>query len=391
MNAKHACLLVVLVSMALPYACSPVYRFTDPNPFAGAHLHNPYASLTGRWHRANLHAHGIAWGGITSGRQPSRDVVRTYRALGYDVAGISNYHQIAAFPDIDTIPIYEHGYNISKRHQLAIGARRVDWFDFPLWQGLSHEQFIIDRLGETADLVTIVHPHTRGAYTLDDLRRLTRYHLVEIINGPFRSEQPWDAALSSGHAVWAVGSDDTHDTSDPRRTAAAWTMIDAHSASSIEIVASLKAGRSYAVARNGDVPTTIDLALERVEVVDDTLVVTAQGAPAIFTFVGQNGAVRKVVKDVTSASYTLDGHDTYIRTIVRSPQTTLYLNPVLRHGGRGIQTPPATIDALQTWTLRAAWAGIVVLAGWLRHRQRASKRAATTTLQALPQADRETA
>jgi hypothetical protein len=391
MNITSACLLGLLASLALPYACSPVYQFTGPRPFAGAHLHNPYATVQGRWQRANLHAHGIAWGGLTNGHQPSQDVVRTYRALGYDVAGISNYQAIAAFSGVDTPPIYEHGYNISKRHQLAIGARRVDWFDFPLWQWLSHEQFIIDRLGETADLVTLVHPHTRDAYSTDDLQHLTRYHLLEIVNGPFRSEGPWDTALSSGHPVWAIGNDDTHDTSDTRRLAAAWTMIDAPSAATRDVVAALKAGRSYAVARNGDTPVRADLGLDRVDVLDGTLTVSATGAPATFTFVGQSGAVRKVVKDATSASYTLTDHDSYIRTIVRAPQTTIYLNPVLRHDGRGLAMRTATVDPWRTWIVRTALAGALLLATWLLARRRARVPAPAPALGPLAQADRETA
>ncbi len=131
MTAKRA-LLVLVVLIGLPYACSPVYRFPEPAPFAGTQFYNPYAGLRGAWKRVNLHAHGTAWGGLTNGQQASEDVVRTYRALGYDLAGVSNYHAIAAHDGVDTLPLYEHGYNISKRHQLAIGARRVEWLDFPL-------------------------------------------------------------------------------------------------------------------------------------------------------------------------------------------------------------------------------------------------------------------
>lgn len=390
MTAKIACCLGLLATLALPYACSPVYRFSEPRPFAGSHLHNPYAKLQGRWQRANLHAHGTAWGGLTNGKQPSEDVVRTYRALGYDVAGISNYHQITAIAGVDTLPIYEHGYNIHKRHQLAIGARRVVWFDLPLWQSLSHEQFVIDRVREAADLVAIVHPHTRGAYSVDDLRWLTRYDLLEIVNGPFRSESPWDVALSSGHVVWAIANDDTHDTADVRRTAAAWTMINAPSASTSDVVLALKAGRSYAVARNGDETTAMDVTLTSVELVGDTLVVAAAGAPATFTFVGQNGAVRRVVDDAARASYTFDGRDTYVRTIVKAPRTTLYLNPVLRYDGISVPSPSAgaTLDLGMTWALRSAWAGFVLVVAW--HLRRRSHTMAAV-LPALSQADRETA
>ena len=132
--------------MLLPYACGPVYRFPAPVPFAGATLLNPYATLGDTWQRANLHAHGRAWSGLTNGRRQSdEEIVRAYRSFGYSVAGVSDYHHIAADEGVPTLPIYEHGYNISKRHQLAIGARYVSWFDFPLGQTRSHQQFVIDQ------------------------------------------------------------------------------------------------------------------------------------------------------------------------------------------------------------------------------------------------------
>src|SRR5688572_7838581 len=140
---------VVLVGLALavvlPYARGPVYRFPAPVPFAGATLLNPYAAPGATWQRANLHAHGRAWSGLTNGRRQSdEEIVRAYRSFGYSVAGVSDYHHIAAFDGVATLPIYEHGYNIGKRHQLAIGAREVSWFDFPLGQTRSHQQFVID-------------------------------------------------------------------------------------------------------------------------------------------------------------------------------------------------------------------------------------------------------
>lgn len=391
MKVAHACLLATLGLVALPYACSPIYRFDDPRPFAGTHLHNPYASRTGRWQRANLHAHGIAWGGLTSGRQPSAEIVQSYRRLGYDVPGVSNYQRIAAFDGVDTLPVYEHGYNLNKQHQLAIGARQVDWFDFPLGQTLSHQQYVIDRLRRTSELVAIVHPHTRGAYSAEDVGRLTRYQLLEIVNGPFRSDEPWDAALSSGHAVWALGSDDTHDTTDPRRAAAAWTMIDAPSATTPDILASLKAGRAYAAARNGDQPAPVDVHLEAVDVTGETFTVTTTGAPATFTFIGQHGVVRRVVAHASSASYTFGAHDTYVRTVVEAPSTTIFLNPVLRHDGRGVLVREASVDVGATWLFRALWAGAVLVGARLVRRRRPADRTSSAALDALPAVDRETA
>ncbi len=173
-------LLVVLV--AAPYAWAPVYRFPEPAPFSGSFFYNPYANASPNWQRANFHAHGRAWRGITNGAQSDEEVARRYRQLGYDVPGVSNYQYIAARHGIDTIPVYEHGYNVSKQHQLAIGAHRVVWLDFLLWQSLSHSQHIIDRLKQTSELVALAHPATRDAYTADEMGLLAGYDLIEVIN-----------------------------------------------------------------------------------------------------------------------------------------------------------------------------------------------------------------
>ncbi|HXD73971.1 MAG TPA: hypothetical protein VN628_09555, partial [Vicinamibacterales bacterium] len=266
--------------IAIPLLLAPVYRFPPPQPFAGPALWNPYAHLSGTWQKANLHAHGVAWGGVTNGRQSDEDVVRAYKQHGYTVAGVSNYASIAAFRGVDTIPLYEHGYNIPKIHQLAIGARRVLWLDFPFWQTLDQKQFIINRLAADAALVSVNHPNT--GYTEDDMRNLTGYQLMEVVNGPFPVEDLWDAALSSGHVVWALADDDAHDVTNLRRTFIAWNMIDAPSPSEADIVGALRRGGTYAVSLVGNNP---DAGLKSVEVRDATVTVASTGVPATYLFV----------------------------------------------------------------------------------------------------------
>ncbi len=374
--------LVVLLLAALPYAWGPIYRFPAPTVFTGAHFLNPYTSLHGTWQRANLHAHGRAWNGLTNGQQPDEEVVSHYRGMGYTVAGISDYERIAALHGVATIPLYEHGYNIGKHHQLAIGAHSVEWFDFLLWQSLSHEQYVIDRVARTADLVAIAHPSLRDAYSLSDLRQLTGYQLMEVANGPSTVDDVWDAALSAGHPVWALANDDTHDVNDPRRTGVAWNMIDTPTTSTSDVVSALRAGRTYAVSHawsegSAPVPGEMDTTVASVGMADGRLLVTCEGAPSTFVFVGQNGDIRKTVKNVVAADYTFDSADTYIRTVIRSPQTTLYLNPVLRYDGVHMPAPTAVVDAGSTWLLRGtcllAGAAILVM---LRKRERAPAPAA---------------
>lgn len=294
---------IVAVVALLPYAWGPVYHFPPAAPFTGSQLWNPYASRAGSWQRANLHAHGQAWGGLTNGEQPDADVATRYRSLGYSVAGVSNYMSIAADHGIDTIPLYEHGVNLSKSHQLAVGAHSVDWFDFPLWQTRSNQQYVINRVHAKADLVALNHPSSRNAYDLTAMRSLTGYNLVEVANGPFTAEDVWDAALSSGHPVWAVANDDTHDLNDARRVGVGWNQIDAPSNATKDIVAALAAGRFYAVLRTGSLEGSGITTLQSLTVADGTMTVNLSGVPSTITFIGTDGAVRQVAHDTLTAAY----------------------------------------------------------------------------------------
>lgn len=336
--------ILLLLLIAIPSLLAPVYRFPPPRPFAGASLWNPYAHLTGTWQKVNLHAHGKAWGGVTNGKQTDEEVVRAYKQRGYAVAGVSNYASIAAFRGVDTIPLYEHGYNIAKIHQLGIGAHRVVWLDFPFWQTIDQKQFIIDRVGAAADLVSVNHPNT--GYVDEDMRKLTGYQLMEIVNGPFPVEDLWDAALSSGHVVWALANDDAHDVTNLRRTFIAWNMIDAPGASAPEIIGALRQGRSYAVSLVGNNP---DASLVSVQVTDSTMTIKSSGVPATFLFVGQDGAVRGTANQVMEASYTFAATDSYIRTVIRTPNMVMYVNPVLRYDGVKPPAPAANVDQTSTW------------------------------------------
>ena len=364
--------LVVAVLVLLPYAWAPVYDFPTPAPFSGSQFLNPYAAAPGHWKRANFHAHGRAWFGLTSGAQPSSEVVQHYHQLGYDVAGISDYQHIAAFNGVNSPPVYEHGFNIGKSHQLAIGAHAVEWFDLPLWQSHSNQQYIIDRVRAKTDLVTLNHPNTRDAYDEETVRTLTGFDLIEVANGPFTDESAWDAALSSGRPVWSVGNDDTHDIEDTRRTAAAWTMIDAPTTDIGDIVDALRDGRSYTVLRTGAIGAANGTRLSSLDVNGHTMTVTIDGAPSTLSFIGADGAVRHVERDATTASYSFTDADPYVRVVVTTPQAMLFLNPVIRWDGSHLPRPVATVNASLTWTQRGAAVlllGMLLLKLWPRRGQ----------------------
>jgi len=361
--------ILLLLFIAIPSLLAPVYRFPLPKPFAGPSLWNPYAHLTGTWQKANLHAHGHAWGGVTNGRQSDDEVVRAYKQRGYTVAGVSNYGSIAAFHGVDTIPLYEHGYNIPKAHQLAIGAHQVVWLDFPFWQTMDQKQFILDRVGAAADLVSLNHPNT--GYVDEDMRNLTGYQLMEIVNGPFPVEDLWDYALSAGHVVWAVANDDAHDVTNLRRTFIAWNMIDAPTASAADVIGALRQGRSYAVSLAGN---KTDAALKSVEVTDATVTIASTGVPATYLFVGQDGAVRGTANQVMEAAYTFAATDTYIRTVIRTPNMVMYVNPIIRYDGATLPSPEAAVDETSTWLHRTFILLLSAGVGFLLWRRTAADR-----------------
>jgi hypothetical protein len=69
-------------------------------------------------------------------------------------------------------------------------------------------------------------------------------------------------------------------------------------------------------------------------------------------FIGQNGTVRSTVANANRAEYIFSPEDTYIRTEIRTPDATMYLNPVLRYDGAHLPAPVATVEGGATWLLR---------------------------------------
>lgn len=349
-----------------PYAMCPVYRFPAPAPFSGAAFYNPYADSPAgsQWRTANFHAHGRAWGGITEGRQPDSVVVGYYyRKLGYDIAGVSDYLQIDRHrTDSSFIPTYEHGFNALKTHLLGINAQQVVWFDFPLPQSRSEKQYVIDRVKGGASLVALAHPALRGGYSRDDLAYLTHYQLFEVLNHFIVSDSLWDVALSTGHAVWALGDDDTHNITDAGQTGAMWTEVLTPSTRAGDVVAALNAGRTYAVAGHR---ARSDIHPEQIAVHGDTLTVTCEQKASRIDFIGQHGRLLSRVFDTQQASYAIQPGDPYVRTVIATPHTVMFLNPIVRYDGRNLARPRAVLDEPRTWGLRSSILATAIMLIWL--------------------------
>jgi len=115
-------------------------------------------------------------------------------------------------------------------------------------------------------------------------------------------------------------------------------------------VAALRQGRTYAVSLVGSKP---DASLKSVDVTGATMTVSSAGVPATYLFVGQDGAIRGTANQAMEASYTFAATDTYIRTVIRTPNVVMYINPVLRYDGGRLPAPSAAVYTTSTWLHRA--------------------------------------
>lgn len=298
------------------------------------------------WIVANFHAHTRQFGGITNGRSNTNEMVDSvYTALGFDHVGLSDYNKINYYDSTNPsfIPAYEHGYGIFKIHQLCVGAEKIRRLDFFAFQNLSMKQHTLNRLEKQTRLAIPAHPSfVKKGYLVDDMKYLSNYKLMEVLNGFRISTAHWDTALSNGHLVYLIGNDDSHDVSDITDIATRFTMINADENEAEKILSSLENGNAVGV----DFPIIYDETLEQkikrlkknlphitqVELNDDTLLVSASKPISKIRFIGQEGKELKTQKNIKTGSYVIQPEDNYVRCELKFKDgTTLYLNPITRH------------------------------------------------------------
>ena len=152
-------------------------------------------------------------------------------------------------------------------------------------------------------------------------------------------------------------------------------MIDAPSPSASDVIDALRKGRTYAVSLVGNNP---DASLKSVDVDGSTVTITSNGVPATYLFVGQDGAVRGTANQVMQATYTFAATDTYIRTVIRTPNMVMYVNPIMRYDGVALPALVAVVNDTSTWLRRVgvlAVSAFVTFVLWRRGPRRTGRRA----------------
>ncbi len=370
-------MLVITIGMLVMfYLMAPIYKFSEPVAFHGSKLYNPYRKMNpDQWRRYNFQVQSKVWGGITNGRKNSNELIDSiYNALGFDHVATSDYQKInyhgSGKPSF--IPTYEHGYNLFKTHQVCIGAKRVLWTDLILFQTTSMKQWIIDQLDKDCEIVVLAHPMLRNGYTLEDMKKLTHYRFMEVLNNIRISIRHWDTALSAGQLVWIIGDDDAHDVLNSNEVGRKFTVINSPTLNSADIISNLKSGNAYGVDfyPKMDVPLNERIKLikhvpfvKSVKLTGDTLTVSVDKKANAINFVGQEGIIRYTALDTTEASYIIRPEDTYIRAEFKFPDgSSIYLNPVVRYeGDKPVSLLKAEINKTATLNLRIIYFLIFLL------------------------------
>jgi hypothetical protein len=237
------------ITMVVPY----FHKLPSNYPVEDKHG-NPYQNLFSNpeYHQynANFHAHSNSWGFLTNGRKNSpEELYNVYTKMNFDIVCISDYQHINEFRDScsDYIPVYEHGYNQPKAHQLSIGAREVTWYDCMFLQNFRVKQFTLNVMKERTELLVLNHPKKWGGYSDEELLALRNYDLFEVLNHYGNAEEAWDVVLSSGNIVWCLGDDDSHDVSKISEVGRKFTRVLAQNTDSKSILDALKHGQHYVV------------------------------------------------------------------------------------------------------------------------------------------------
>jgi len=360
-------LTAVLLLIALQYITCPVYNFKSGKKFTGDKIYNPYKDIiSGDWRKANFQVQSHAWGGITSGsHNTNKQIFKTYKSLNYDIIATSDYQKINRYKETEPfyIPVYEHGYGIHKNHHVLVGAKSVLWRDYPIFQTLSNKQHILNLLRKDNDLIYIAHPMLRNGYAASDMKYLTNYDGIEVLNNYRFSIAHWDTALSNGNYVTILGDDDAHNIFNPDEIGHHCTFINSPTTNRKDIIAALKKGRSFGARIYRPLGESFKDKIKRITTLpvvkavtfrDDTIIIKTDSVAKEIRFVGQDAIVKKTAENTNYATYNFKSDDTYIRIEIEFPdQSSYYLNPICRYSGDApSHIPLPSINIYKTWLLR---------------------------------------
>lgn len=367
-------LTLVMAVVTAEYIVCPIYSFSEPQPFSGTRIYNPYQGLdSSKWVKANFHCHTLH----SDGYNKLQDVQDAYRKYGFEVLAVSD-HNIVLNQGLDKdyeIPTYEHGINLAKFHSIIIGAKHGNIFDFVPYYTESQRYWMLKWLSSKGGIVVFDHPdRTRWLYP-HHMRYLSFYSMMEVERAFHNGHLSYyDTALSCGHYSYVLASDDCHDVRMERRFCRTASFVNISSKRSRDVLRALNGGGVYAVTmphfndsvqklwRNLHLPK-----LKYLEYRNDSVSI-AVTEPATINIFGQNGVLKYSFKRCTNAAVPFKKEDTYLRFVaIFQDSVFLYTSPVARYNGASFpQTQNlAEVNYPLTILMWLAVAALTIFWGWL--------------------------
>ena len=200
------------------------------------------------WLCGDLHVHTLA----SDGSLPLDHLAEHARIHGLDFIAITDHNQPvkrASFPKVEGLTIISgQEWTHYKGHSNFLGLEQPYQGSF-IANSQEEAQKIFHEAHQNGALISINHPYEANfgfRYDLD----LLDYDLIEIWNGPMRPTNleaiaRWDGMLKAGRKQIATCGSDYHEDTFFQRLASPCIYVLADSASESDILAAVKAGRSY--------------------------------------------------------------------------------------------------------------------------------------------------
>lgn len=346
-------ILTILFSYTLinQYVFGKKYVFAPPTRFSGNSLYNPYFGINANSLKvANFHAH--TKNGILNGKGEPIDVLNQYKKIGVDIAGVSQYNSIeqSLMETGSSIPVYEHGTNFGKTHQLVIGARQVVSKDYPFFQTIHNKQEILEKISlDSQNVIALTHPDLSHGYSVDDIKYLHYYDLMEVLSPYANSIAYWDTALSAGKPIFAIGNDDVHDVFDHNELGRFVNIVFCENTSDDQVVQALKKGQSavlwlkqetdesladkfkkISAAKNSFTSLTVD---------NDTINLKFVSAIQQLDVITDNGICYASLSKDSSYKIVMKPEHSYLRfEAALNDGSKIIFNPVFRNSGSAVVT-----------------------------------------------------
>lgn len=350
----HGLIAVLFLFLICATSISPIYRFSEPAPFKGPDIFNPYRNLDTalRWKRALFHCHTRVKGPLNECPKWPDEVYNDLKKFGYDIVTFSNHNALTQHP-FDTalqVNVYEHGYNLFKYHKLVFGCKKENYFDHLLPLLASQKQFQLDYLRRGSDFIQMNHPYRTVGTCKKHFEALTGYEIMELDSGSGTENEYWDWALSAGHYSFALANDDLHYPDRSSKIAVRCNFLCCPDATYASIKKTLLDGSYYAMRipdyGNGNWEVKYEKNrhlpyVKNIGMLDEATIFLKLSAVADSIKVyGQNHATLARTDRCDTLRYTLRPDDTYARLTAWFPEgEVIYSNPFARYDASRAASP----------------------------------------------------